>query len=76
MKLKNLYLRRETWGPNEGRIVGSVEFENGHGEIKLNLCPDASDRILTVVADCLVDSAKETAHALTASIIYPTKDAA
>lgn len=81
MMLDTLYLSRDTFGPNKGRLTGRVKFTNGAGEIQLNLAPDTSEKILAIVADALVDAARETAQAMTAQIInataaLPAKDAA
>ena len=81
MMLDTLYLSRDTFGQNKGRLTGRVKFTNGAGEIQLNLAPDTAEKILAIVADALVDAARETAQAMTAQIInataaLPAKDAA
>lgn len=71
-KLKSVYLRRETFGINEGKFVGEIDFENEYGSVKLNLDTTLSARILEVVSEELVYSARKIAEKLTTNCIDST----
>lgn len=68
MKLRHLDLHDYF---NDGRpLEGSVTFQDSHGnETKLKLAPEHMQGILAVVAEALVQSARELAENLTANII-------
>ena len=72
MKLQSL------WIHNIGNdaLRASVEFKSAYGKVELNLPPDTSARVLALVADLIVESAKETALVMTKDVlehVEPTK---
>ena len=71
MQLESLSLRLQTWGTNTGRYTGTVVFSGSHGETTLNLNADLTDKILTVVAEQIVVSAKEVAENLIIEAMQP-----
>lgn len=70
MKLKSLYIRRSYDGD---KLNGEIEFLNQYGEIKLTLDEATNNKLLAVVADSLVDSARTIAADLTANVIDATR---
>jgi hypothetical protein len=69
MQLERLAITRETWGVNKGQFTGAIEFSNQSGKIQLNLNHETGQKLLAVVAECLVDTAKEVATQLTTEVI-------
>jgi hypothetical protein len=65
MELKSLTIRR-TW---EGKIEGGIEVGAERGKVMLTLTEEQAAAIVAVVADCLVDVAREVASDLTAQMI-------
>jgi hypothetical protein len=55
--------------PGAGNYEGEIIYQSKKGRIQLNLTHDQVARILPVVADALVESSKEVAYNLTASVI-------
>ena len=53
----------------EGHYHGSITVSGEHGKVELNLSPEQANRIVRVVAQELVTSAKEVAMNLTAECI-------
>jgi len=68
-KLKFLSLTLCTYGVNENRYTGELSFMNEYGEIKLNLDPDTSDKVLKVISNQLISSAKTIGANLTTACI-------
>lgn len=50
-------------------LRATVEVIGDHGKTELNLGPEASDRIVAIIADELAKAARATAEAMTAEII-------
>ena len=69
MELEALYLRKEQYGENKGKMTGSIEFASNGGKITLVLTSDNSREILRICADRLVEQSREVALQLTAHII-------
>ena len=69
MKLNTLKIERERWGKNEGKFTGSIKFDNELGEISVNLSPEQCDKLFAVIAEGIIDTAKEAANELTVSVI-------
>ncbi|MCH9645317.1 MAG: hypothetical protein K0U08_01525 [Proteobacteria bacterium] len=69
MEFKNLEIERAGWGDKKGCLKGRIRFGNDKGNIVLNLNQSHIDRIFEVVADTMIDTAKEAAQELTANII-------
>jgi hypothetical protein len=73
MYLKSLNLYRNEYGPEAGRVTGTVSFVGELGEIKLNLSNEQVDRFLPIFAEALVESAKEVALKLNANLLNEVK---
>lgn len=67
MKLKTLHIYEDYM--KSGKYNGTIEVAGEHGKIELKLTPEQIDKLVRVVADELVESAKEVATALTAECI-------
>jgi len=59
--MKQIYLTREEWGADKGKLVGSVTFSGPAGEVKIRVNNDKAVEIMKLLADSLVECAKETA---------------
>ncbi len=68
MKLQDLRIRLTTYGPNEGKYVGTVEFADETGKVELVLDPEVSNRVLEVLADRIVDLTAKPAKTIEASM--------
>lgn len=77
MILEKLEIERQQWGTDKGKFKGSIRFANDKSRIEMALTHDVSERLLKVVGESLVDSAKELAGELTADCIeaLPNPDA-
>lgn len=64
MKLKELRIKLNQWGGNEGRYTGEVEYEGEKGAVKMVLDPEVSSMILATLGDGLVALTKKTANEL------------
>ena len=74
MRLEALEISVEpSYSDNAGKYKGRVKFSNKGGDITLNLNETLSNRILEVVAEELVLTAKEVATNLTANCIDSVK---
>jgi hypothetical protein len=62
-------VKRPSWEAKALEYKGTIKYEGRHGVIELHLNHDLSLRLLSVIADSMVDSSKELAHELTRSII-------
>lgn len=69
MILKSIYIAIEEWGDKKGRYTGNAVFASGVGELKVNLTPETSDKVLAVLAEQLVVSAQEAAKIMTSQVI-------
>lgn len=75
MFLAQLHVRREGYISGYGRadpskpLRATVEVIGDHGKTELNLGPEASDRIVSLIADELAKSARATAEAMVAEVI-------
>ena len=67
MDFKSLNIERKSWG--KGELQGSVSFGNDRGRINLQLTEEHINRIFEVVADSMIEVAKEAAQELTCNII-------
>lgn len=67
--IKQVYLNLEEYGPNRGRLSGSITFCNQLGEVRVNLDPEKIERIVSVLADDLVSTAKETASLMVSQVL-------
>ena len=69
MELESLYLRKEQYGTDKGKMTGTIEFASNGGKITLVLTSENSREILRICADRLVEQSREVALQMTASII-------
>ena len=72
MLLKSIYLRRNMYGVEEGKLKGNIDVGTSLGEIKLILTEEKCQQILNLVADALVEQTKEVAQLMTAELIEGT----
>lgn len=76
MELRTIYLSRETYGADKGKLKGNVTVSTLAGEIKLYLSEEKAGRILNICADQLVENAKEVAQNITKEILEHNPNAA
>lgn len=69
MILRKLEVERERWGPMKGTFSGSIEFEGDDGAVKLKLSNEQCEKMFAIVAEGVIETAKEVAHNLTASCL-------
>lgn len=69
MILEKLDIERQAYGADKGKFKGSIRFANEKSRIEMALTHDVSERLLRVVGESLVDSAKELATELSADCI-------
>lgn len=71
MILKTLSIfRKNSWDEKcNSPLVGKIEFKNDLGSITLDLSEEMAQKILAVVADGVVESAKEVATKLTSNLL-------
>lgn len=67
--IKSIYLNMETYGADKGKLSGSIEFVNQHGEMKVRINNAQAEKIVAVLADNLVQTAQETASLMTAQVL-------
>lgn len=71
MILKQLSIfRKSSWDEKcQGPLIGSIEFKNDLGSIKLDLSEEMAQKILAILAESVVESAKEVAMKLTSNLL-------
>lgn len=67
--IKQVFLTLEDYGPKRGQLTGSVTFTNTRGDIKINLDATKVERLVRVLAEELVETAKETASLMVAQVL-------
>lgn len=67
--VKNIYLSMEDYGPDKGKLKGSITFLNQHGEIAVRVGNEKAAQIVAILADQLVDTAKQTAALMTSEVL-------
>ncbi len=67
MKLKSIYIH-EDYG-NVEKLKGTISIAGQNGDVQLNLTNEQADRLIRVVANELVETAREVAETLTAECI-------
>jgi len=72
MQLERLSMQRKCYGPNEGKLEGTISFKNPDGEIQIMLDDNSCHKILALCAEGLVNSAQQVAQNLTTAIITQT----
>jgi hypothetical protein len=77
MILKQLSIfRKSSWDEKcDSPLVGTIEFKNDLGSIKLELSEEMAQKILAVVAEGVVESAKEVATKLTSNLLMQSAPA-
>lgn len=74
--IKSIYLSMETYGVDKGKLSGSIEFINAHGEMKVRINNAQAEKIVAILADNLVQTAQETAQLMTAQVLQQAADGA
>jgi len=72
MQLERLTMQRKYYGPNDGKLEGTISFKNPDGEIQIILDDNSCHNILALCAEGLVNSAQQVAQNLTAAVITQT----
>tara|TARA_R110000868_G_scaffold211349_5_gene461429 strand:- start:308 stop:562 length:255 start_codon:yes stop_codon:yes gene_type:complete len=67
--VKSIYLNVVDYGPDKGKLQGSIEFISKHGEIKVRIGNEKAAQIVAILADQLVQTAQETAALMTSQIL-------
>lgn len=68
-KLDKIELEMKGWGPDEGKYVGSVRFQNGDYEsFKFRIRPDMAEAYIALIAEDLVKGADNLAQDLVKSL--------
>jgi hypothetical protein len=66
MQLHTLIIRRCDYGANNGTYSGTAKFDGEAGEVQVKLTAAHCEKIFGIVADGVVECAKEAAEKLTA----------
>jgi len=69
MLLQRLEIDRKTYGPNEGRLQGRLQFKSPTSEVTLVLTEDMAQRILELCAGDIVATSKAIANDLRAEVL-------
>lgn len=67
--IKSIYLSVQEYGPDKGKLTGKIEFINQHGEITARINQEQAGKIIAVLADSLVQTAKQTASLMTSEVL-------
>lgn len=67
--IKQIYLSTDDYGPRKGMLSGTIKFANSRGEIQVNIDPQKIERIVAVLAEELVETARETARLMVADVL-------
>lgn len=67
--VKTLYLTMVDYGPDKGKLAGKIEFINQHGEMTVRINNEQAEKIVAVLAENLVATAKQTAKLMTAEVL-------
>lgn len=67
--IKQIHLDQADWGPNAGKLAGTITFKNQRGEVKVNIDPGRIERIVAVLAEELVETARETASLMVSQVL-------
>lgn len=73
MNLNKLIIERIKYGDDVGSFKGTVSFDNEKGKVDIVLSPEHCEKIFAVVADGIVDTAKEAAKNLCISVVEHKK---
>ena len=69
MRLYQLVVTLEEYGPNKGKYCGSAQFKGEYGGVSVVLSPAVSDAVLKLCADAMVANAKDMANIMASNII-------
>jgi flagellar biosynthesis/type III secretory pathway protein FliH len=69
MQLNDLRIERKTYGTDKGMYKGYIKFDNELGEISVTLTHEKCEKLFSVVAEGIIDTAKQAAKELTCSVI-------
>ena len=64
MKLKSIYLSRQNYGTDEGKLTGTIEYDNFQATVALVLSEEQAARIVNLVAEDSLRYAQELAGIL------------
>lgn len=64
MKLKELRIELATYGANEGKYTGKIQFTDVAGDITLPVTPELASKLLLASAEGLADVSAMTARTL------------
>lgn len=67
--VKSIYLSIQDYGPDKGKLQGTIEFINQYGELKVRVGNERAAQIIAILADSLVDTAKQTASLMTSEVL-------
>lgn len=67
--IKSIYLSVQEYGPDKGKLTGKIEFINQYGEITARINQEQAGKIIAVLADSLVHTAKQTAALMTSEVL-------
>jgi len=73
MILKKLEIELQEWGENKGQYKGEISFVSANGQVTTFLNAQQIQKLLPVVADAVVASAKEVANILTSQVLDQKK---
>jgi hypothetical protein len=65
MKFKSLSIGIPEWGKDKDKMIGKITFNNMDAEVTLNLSEERSQEMLAIVANAIVDNAREISQILT-----------
>lgn len=71
--LKSIYLSTQDYGKDKGMMIGSAEFHNEFGEVKINIRPEHAAKIVEILAEALVATTRETAALMTSQVIEQSR---
>lgn len=71
MKLIKLTIERQLWGQDKGKMIGEITFENQDAKITVKLTEDKAYKMLEIVADQVIENAKETSNLLITAMSRP-----
>lgn len=64
MKLKSIYLSRQDYGKDIGKLTGKIEYDNYQSTVALVLSEEQAAKIVNLVAEDMVRHAKELSEIL------------
>lgn len=67
--IKSIYLNVVDYGSDKGKLTGSIEFINQHGEIKVRIGNEKAAQIIAILAEQLVTTAQETAGLMKSQVL-------